>query len=358
MAATQYLYTVNVGGPSGEPAGYARYSLPDLKFLEMTPATGETNIAFGKGGLPYFVDAANGPQQTGFGVFAMPLSNGMGVPAVEQFYGLCGFGSGDIGSYKFATGPTGDFYAIQICTNNVGEWKPAQNGKMENPFVTFSGGNIGPGKASPSAIGVDSNGGLYVGDAGGGVTYFKPGSKTPQVALPTGCCGGAIYQLTPDTNGNMWTTYDDGPTSTFKNDNSCTIDPNGSIERSEVGEVFSRGKLVEHLYSIPEADKKYNIDGTSIAVDSKGRAYLSLIVPNSSVLEYPPGTSCPDSTFNLNGQYLEDPQVAVDEQDRFYVTDSTKNSITAYNSASTKPRASIVQPKGVFDPIDIALGPP
>jgi hypothetical protein len=349
--SSEYLYTFNDGD-----SAFARYSIPDLKLIEKTPASDKaaTNLAFGNRGLPYYVDTAGMHGQSGYGVYEMPVGR-QTVQPVLQFSGLCGDGDTE-GVYTFATGPGGNFYAGQTCPASVKEYAPKKTDAPKKPIAIFEGGNIGPNLSYPTALAVDGKGDVYIGDAGGGITYFAMGSKTPAILIATGHSG-AVYEMTVDSDDNVWSTVADGAESMFDNDKSCKIDPNGSIERTVVGMKFSGGALVENLYSVPAEDATYNSNTESIAVDSTGRAYLGVAVPNTSVLEFPAGSKCPDPSFQLNGVQFATPEIAVDRELRFYVTDNVHNTITEYASASTTPLKTIVQPMGLFQPINEMIGP-
>lgn len=131
--STQYLYVYNTGSPGLYYGQHARYSLPDLKLQETTEGDGVASpTAFGTTGLPFFVDEA---PQGAFGVYLQPAKNGT-VPAQEQFSGV------PCDTSSLATGPTGNFYAVQYCSGNVLEFSAGakKGGKAKKPIATYTGG--------------------------------------------------------------------------------------------------------------------------------------------------------------------------------------------------------------------------
>ncbi len=351
--ATQYLYVYNEGSPGAYSGEYARYSLPDLSLLEMTEADGVASPeAFGKGGLPYFIDEAD---QGGFAVYLQPVKNKT-VPAVEQFYGI------PCVSTSLATGPSGDFYAVQYCSTNVLEYSPKkETGKAKKPIAQYTGGNLGSesGTIGPTYAAVDPKGNLYVGDTKGGVTYFAAGSKKGVVAFPTGSSG-YVYQMIVDANGDVWSVHGPAPTQVyFPNKTSCVPDPSGTIVRNEQAERFSEGTLVQHLYTATSDSPVYAGDGLSIAIDSKGRIYIGNQDSSDDgvLLDYDPGASCPTDGLSFVLPTRAFPQVAVDASGRYYVTDYNDNTISAYKGGSKKLLKKITQKKGIIAITFTTIGP-
>ena len=203
--AVQYLDVYNTGSPGVYYGEYARYSLPGLKLEEETEATGvASSVAFGTTGLPYFIDEAS---QGNYAVYLQPQKNGT-VPAVEQFYGV------PCQTPSLATGPTGKFYATQYCSGNVLEFSAgAQKGKPKKPIATYTGGNL-TGEVYPTYATVDRKGGLYVGDTGGGVTYFAPGSTKATTVFATGSSQ-QVSQMIVDSKDNVWSVHYPSPTVTY-----------------------------------------------------------------------------------------------------------------------------------------------
>jgi hypothetical protein len=351
--ATQYLYVYNEGSAGLYSGEYARYSLPDLSLLETTEADGVASPeAFGKGRLPYFIDEA---AQGGFAVYVQPIKNGT-IPAVEQFYGV------PCQSTSLATGPSGDFYAVQYCSGSVLEYSPKkETGEAKKPIAQFTGGNLGlkSGTINPTYAAVDPKGNLYVGDNEGGVTYFAAGSKKGVVAFPTGSSG-YVDQMIVVANGDVWSVHGPDPTQVyFPNKTSCVPDPSGTIVRFEQAERFSKGKLVQHLYTATSDSPVFAGDGLSIAIDSKGRIYIGNQDSSDDgvLLDYNPGTSCPSDGLSFVLPTRAFPQVAVDASDRYYVTDYNDNTVSAYEGGSKKLLKKITQKKDIVAITFTTIGP-
>jgi hypothetical protein len=347
----QYLYVYNVGSPGLYPGEYARYTLPDLKLQETTVADGVASpVAFGVTGLPYFADEA---PQGGFAVYLQPLKNGT-VPAKEQFYGV------PCVSSSLATGPTGNFYAVQYCSGNVLEFAAGarKGGKAKKPIATYTGGNL-TGTVLPTYATVDPKGDLYVGDNGGGVTYFAAGKTRGSIAFATGQSQ-AVTQMVVDARGHVWSVHYPDPTTVyFKDKTTCIPDPKGTIKRNEQAEEFSKGTLVTQLYTSTSDSSVYAPDGLSIAVDSSGRVYTGNQDSSDDgvLVDYDPNKSCPNDGLSFVLPTRASPQVAVDKQKRFYVTDYNDNTISAYEGASKKLLKRITQKTGVISISSTAINP-
>jgi hypothetical protein len=349
--SAQYLYVYNTGSPGLYYGQRARYSLPDLKLQETTEADGAASpVAFGTSGLPFFVDEA---PQGGFAVYLQPVKSGT-VTEKEQFSGI------PCDSSSLATGPTGDFYVVQYCSGNVLEFSAGskKGGTAKKPIATYAGGNL-TGDVLPTYATVDPKGGLYVGDNGGGVTYFAAGKTKGAIAFATGQSQ-AVTQMVVDSHGNVWSTHYPNPTLVyFKDKKTCVPDPSGSIKRDEQAEEFSKGTLVKHLYSSTTDSPVYGAGGLSVAVDSSGRIYIG--TQNSSddgvLIDYGPNQSCPDDSLSFVLPTRAFPQVAVDNQRRFYVTDYNDNTISAYEGGSKKRLKRITQETGVINISSTAINP-
>ncbi len=349
--SAQYLYVYNTGSPGLYHGEYARYSLPDLTLQETTVADGAASpVAFGTAGLPFFVDEA---PQGAFAVYLQPVKSGT-VPAKEQFSGI------PCESSSLATGPTGNFYVVQYCAGNVLEFAAGakKGGNAKKPIATYTGGNL-TGNVLPTYAAVDSKGGLYVGDNGGGVTYFAPGKTKGTVAFATGQSQ-AVTQMVVDSRGNVWSVHYPSPTLVyFKDKKTCVPDPNGSIARSEQAEEFSKGTLVKHIYTSTTDSPVYASDGLSIAVDTAGRVYTGN--QNSSddgvLVDFDPNQSCPNDGLSFVLPTRASPQVAVDAQRRFYVTDLNDNTISVYAGGSKKRLKRITQETGVINISSTAINP-
>ncbi|HEY1428756.1 MAG TPA: hypothetical protein VGF18_04240, partial [Candidatus Tumulicola sp.] len=314
--AAQYLYVYNAGIPGTVGAVYDRYSIPGLVLKESSPADGVAGPpAFAASGLLNFIDEAN---NGGFAAYQQPIEKGT-VNADELFYGI------PCQSNSLAIGPNGDLFVSQYCSTNVFEYTPAaQTSTPKIPVATYTGGNLGKsGIINPTAVAVDPQGGLYVGDSAAGVTYFPKGSKKGQIAFPT-FSGGAVNQMVVDGNGDIWSVH--GPNSTavyFSDKTTCAPNPSGKIVRNEYAERFSKGKLAQHLYTSTTDSKVFANNGISIAIDSTGRIYTgnqNSDVPGI-VLDFEPGTSCPNDFLSFRVAKGASPQVAVDAKGRYYVTD-------------------------------------
>jgi hypothetical protein len=331
--AAQYLY---ISIQDGQPQGYARYTIPDLQLVETAPNQSDSNVDFGKGGQSYFVSTATGQQQSGLAIFDWPLGSGS-QPGNEEAYGLCP--TPNVQNALVSAIYKDLLYVIQNCPSGgfVAAYKLGKKARMEQPVATFVGGNFGPGLSFPSAIVVDHDGGLYVGDLGAGVTYFAPHSTTPVVAWPTGQ-GGSLNQLFVDSKNNVWATQNGaGSNYTFLNDSSCILSPSGTSVRNRVALIFNGGAQLQNgiLYSLPADDPNFNSNATFLAVDSKGRAYIALYQQTGHVLDYDPGAACPDTNLTLNLPNNSTPDVAVDGKNRYYVSNSASGTISEYNAGST-----------------------
>jgi hypothetical protein len=349
--SSQYLYVYNTGSPGIYYGQHARYSLPDLKLQETTVGDGVAGpTAFGTTGLAFFVDEA---ARGGFAVYLQPLKSGT-VPAKQQFSGI------PCASSSLATGPTGNFYAVQYCSGNVLEFSGGakKGGKAKKPIATYSGGNLS-GDVLPTYATVDPKGDLYVGDNGGGVTYFAAGKSKGTIAFATGQSQ-AVTQMVVDSHGNVWSTHYPNPTTVyFKDKTTCIPDPSGSIKRFEGAEEFSKGTLLKQLYSSTTDSPVYAAGGLSVAVDSSGRIYIG--TQNGSddgvLIDYDPNKSCPNDGLSFVLPTRAFPQVTVDEQRRLYVTDLNDNTISAYEGGSKKLLKRITQEKGVINISSTAINP-
>lgn len=349
--ATQYLYVYNTGLPGSIPGEYARYSIPDLTLQETSEADGVgSQVAFNAAGQPFFVDEGT----SAFAVYLMPIAKGS-VAAKQQFYGI------PCHTYSLSTGPTGNFYVDQYCSANALEYTPKIDTKgPKKPLAKFAGGNLGKDGITDSTNAVvDPKGNLYVGDNAGGVTYFAAGSKKGVVAFKTGY-GGYVNQMVVDKNGDVWSVH--GPDAAavyFKDKKTCVPDKHGKIVRNEFGERFSKGKLVQHLYTATSDSPLFSDNGISIAVDSKERVYTGNQnngIPGV-VLDFEPGNSCPDDTLSFALVNGANPQVAVDVSRIYYVTDYEDNTIAAYTGGTTKLLKKITQPSGVISITYTAINP-
>ncbi len=309
-----------------------------------------SRVAFGGAGQPFFVDEGT----SGFALYLMPIAKGR-VAAKQQFYGI------PCHTYSLSTGPTGNFYVDQYCSTNALEYTPKKDTKHpKKPSAKFTGGNLGKGGiTNPTDAAVDPKGNLYVGDNGGGVTYFAAGSKKGVVAFKTGY-GGYVNQMVVDKNGDVWSVHGPDPTAVyFKNKTTCVVDKSGTIVRNEFGERFSKGKLVQHLYTTTSDSPLFSDNGVSIAVDSKGRVYTGNQnngIPGV-VLDFDPGSSCPNDKLSFALVDGATPQVAVDASRIYYVTDYQHNTIAAYTGGTTKLLKKITQPSGVISITYTAITP-
>jgi hypothetical protein len=349
--SAQYLYVYNLGSPGLYHGQHARYSLPDLKLQETTEGDGVASpTAFGTAGQPFFVDEA---PQGNFGVYLQPVKSGS-VPAREEFSGV------PCDTSSLATGPTGNFYAVQYCSGNVLEFSAGakKGGKAKKPIATYTGGNL-TGDVLPTYATVDPKGDLYVGDDGGGVTYFAAGTTKGTIAFATGQSQ-AVTQMVVDSHGNVWSVHYANPTIVYFQDKKmCIPDPSGTIKRFEGAEEFSKGTLVKQLYSSTSDSPVFAPGGLSIAIDSSGRVYIGN--QNSSdegvLIDYNPNQSCPNDSLSFILPVRAFPQVAVDKEKRFYVTDFNDNTISAYEGGSKTRLKRITQEKGVIDISSTAINP-
>jgi hypothetical protein len=351
MGPTQYLYVYNVGIAGSIPGEYARYSVPDLSLQETSEADGlGSRVAFSATGQPFFVDEGT----SAFGVYLMPIAKGS-VSAKEQFYGI------PCHAYTLSTGLRGNFYVDQYCSANALEYSPRKDTKNpKKPLATFAGGNLGKSGITDSTNAVvDPRGDLYVGDNRGGVTYFAAGSKKGVVAYETGY-GGYVDQMVVDQKGDVWSVH--GPDAAavyFKNKTSCVVDKKGTIVRNEFGERFSKGKLVQHLYTTTSDSPLFSDNGVSIAVAKDGRVYTGNQnngIPGV-VLDFDSGHSCPNDGLSFALEDGANPLVAVDASGTYYVTDYENNTIAAYAGGTTKQLKQITQPSGVINITYAAINP-
>jgi hypothetical protein len=351
-AAPQYLYVYNTGSPGVYTGEFARYQLPGLALLETTAADGVASPeAFGPNGEAYFVDEA---PQGAYAVFGQTLGSGV-VPAAEQFSGV------PCSSTSLATGPTGNFYVVQYCSGNVLEYKAGatKQGKAKKPIAAYIGGNFGSGTVLPTYAAVDHKGNLFVGDNGGGVTFFAAGSKKPVVVYPTGHSQ-AVTQIVVDANNEVWSVHFAGATLyDFANETSCVAVPSGPVERADVGEHFVGGQFVDRLYSAPTTSVDFATQGLSVAVDAAQRVYVGAFQTDdpSVVTDYVPGHRCPDLAASLVMAPAAAPHVAVDAMKRWYVTDYIDNTIASYKGGTRSRIARITQATGIIDISSVAINP-
>jgi hypothetical protein len=136
--------------------------------------------------------------------------------------------------------------------------------RPKKPLAKFTGGNLGKDGITDSTNAVvDPKGNLYVGDNAGGVTYFAKGSKKGVVAFKTGY-GGYVNQMVVDKNGDVWSVHGpDAGAVYFKDKKTCLVDKHGKIVRNEFGERFSKGKLVQHLYTATSDSPPFSDNGTN-----------------------------------------------------------------------------------------------
>lgn len=352
-ATTQFLYVYDTGSPGLSSGEYVRYSLSKLRNLETTAADGlGTPEVFGGNGMPYFVDEV--ARGTGFALFSQPVKK-HAVAAKQLFYGI------PCQANAVAIGPDGNFYVVQYCSANVLEYTPTvKNSKPKKPIARFTGGNLGQGGlTNPTYAVVDPSGNLYVGDNAAGVTYFPGGSTSGTVAFPTGN-GGAVNQMIVDSNGDVWSIHGPNPSNVYFHDRThCVLDPNGTIARNEVAERFHNGTLVQQLYTAPTDNKLFSDNGVSIAVDSSGRVYTGN--QNSDMpgvlMDYDPENSCPDTSLSFAVGDGSNPQVAVDANGFFYVSNYTAHTISVYDGGTTTRVKKITQTTDLVNIRSIAIGP-
>ncbi len=346
----QFLYVYNQGVPGEIGAAYARYGLPDLNLFETTAADAfGSNVAFSNG-FPYFADT---DPQSGYGVYKIRSTRGAVAP-IEAFSGLCSYTPNLFNAYVFATGPTGAFYVLSQCSDTVSKYV---NGTL---VATYYGGAFGLTNA-PTALVVDHRGDLYVGDSGGGVTYFREGTTTPVIALRSGCCNG-IHQLVVDAKGDVWNTQAAAGI-TYFDAGTCTIDPvNGTDKRFEVADRFRDGRLIQRLWSAPSTAADFGSDATSIAVDSNQRVYLTAADGDYTVVtDFDPNHACPDLALTLRfppAGYDSYAELAIDAQDDLIVASPPANTISIYPPASRQPINVITQRSTLVNLSTIAVGGP
>jgi hypothetical protein len=346
--STQFLYVYNTGIAGQYTGQYARYSLTNFAVRETVAADGfGSNVAF-LNGVPYFADTSSAG---GFGVYRIPNAQGA-VSPIGVFSGLCLYPTA-FNDYVFATGPNGAFYVLQQCSETVSEYIGRKL------VASFSGGGFGPGLSSPTALIVDHQGNLYVGDSSGGITFFAAGTTTPVVALAGSCCN-SVYQLVVDKKGDVWSTRTAAPI-TYFDAGTCKIDQqNGTVKRIEVADHFHDGILVKRLYSAPAGTIDYGSDATSIAVDSTQRVYLTAADGAYTVVtDFKPDQACPTPGLTLRfppAGYNSYAELAVDAADRLIVLSNPQNTIFVYPAGSTKPSLTVPQPSPLFNPSTIAIG--
>lgn len=350
--STQYLYVYNAGSPGLYPGEYARYRLSDLHLLETTAATGVASPeAFAANGTPYFVDEV---PQGAFGVWSQPKKQHT-VSPTQQFYGV------PCQSTSLSIGPSGDFYVVQYCSTNVLKYSPSkQLGSPKTPLAQYAGGNLGQGGiTNPTYAAVDPSGDLYVGDNAGGVTYFAAGSKKGVVAFPTGG-GGYVNQMVVDANGDVWSIHGPNPSPVyFSSHSSCAPVPSGSIVRNEYAERFSKGALVQHLYTAETTSSVFANNGLSIAVDGSGRIYSGNQNPGVKgvLTQFDPGKSCPNDGLSFTLSTNAAPHVAVDGQGRYYVTNYGANTIAQYQGGTKTLLKRITQKSTIVSITYAAINP-
>jgi hypothetical protein len=138
----------------------------------------------------------------------------------------------------------------------------------------------------------------------------------------------------------------------------CSIRTARSFETSSAN-GSPKGKLVQHLYTVVSTNPLFSDNGVSIAVDSKERVYTGNQnngIPGV-VLNFASGSSCPNDKLSFALTNGANPQVAVDAQGRYYVTNYYKNSVAAYAGGSIKPLKSISQPSGLVNIYYTAINP-
>jgi hypothetical protein len=75
------------------------------------------------------------------------------------------------------------------------------------------------------------------------------------------------------------------------------------------------------------------------------------------LIDYDPNTSCPNDGLSFVLPTRAFPQVAVDKEKRFYLTDYNDNAISAYSGGSKKLLKRITQKTGVIDISSAAINP-
>ena len=97
----------------------------------------------------------------------------------------------------------------------------------------------------------------------------------------------------------------------------------------------------------------------SIAVDSSGRVYTGNQDSSDDgvLVDFDPNNACPNDSLSIVLPTRASPQVAVDAQRRFYVTDYNDNTISAYAGGSKKLLKRITQEKGVISISSTAINP-
>ena len=120
--------------------------------------------------------------------------------------------------------------------------------------------------------------------------------------------------------------------------------------RNEAAERFSKGTLVQQLYTAPSDSTVYTGDGLSIAVSSSGRVYTGDQDSSDDgvLIDYDPGQPCPNEKLSFILPTRAFPQVAVDSQGRYYVTDYNDNTIASYQGGSKKLIKRITQETGLI----------
>jgi hypothetical protein len=207
---------------------------------------------------------------------------------------------------------------------------------------------------------VDHLGNVYVGDTGGGVTFFAKGSTHPIVALPTGSSQ-PVTQIVVDAAGSVYSIHlADATPVHFADETHCVVDPSGSVTRYNLAERFAGSQFRQELYSAP-TDSAYSAsEGVSIAVDNRQRVYAGAFAVGgpSVVLNYAPRVSCPDLNLAFTLPQGANPQIAVDAKRRYYVSDAIDNQITAYKGDTKMKLRTITQPIGLVSPTYAAIPSP
>ncbi len=350
-AASQYLYVYNTGSPGIYTGEFARYQLPDLALLETTAADGVASPdAFGPNGEAYFVDEA---PQGAFAVFGQPLGSGV-VAAAEQFSGV------PCSSTSLATGPTGNFYVVQYCSGNVLEYKAGatKQGKAKKPIAAYIGGNFGSGTVLPTYAAVDHKGNLFVGDNGGGVTFFAAGSKKPVVVYPTGHSQ-AVTQIVVDAN-EVWSVplrWCDVVRLRQRNVVRRRTERSGGARRRR--RTLRRWPI--RRQAVQRAGRQCGLRHAGpFDRRRRGPARLRRSIPDRR----PVGRHRLRSWASLSRsrRIARDgargrPHVAVDAMKRWYVTDTIDNTIASYKGGTRSRIARITQATGIINISSVAISP-
>ncbi|HKE36546.1 MAG TPA: hypothetical protein VKB39_03890 [Candidatus Baltobacteraceae bacterium] len=361
------MYVANDGGRTGSVAVFAKgggrpfqtikagINHPvalDFAFGRLYVANAPAN---GSGSLSAYAKGSSLPTQTiTMGVNAPSTMRALGK-AVSSYLFVSNAGKNSVTMYPIGTGNLVRTISSQISkvtTMFVDGWGNLDLLGAAGVSV-YAPGGLTPltglsGTKGPTAIALDSNGTLYVSNAGGGTKNYRgfigiypPGSTKPARTIAGSSTSGIHIPvaLTVDAAGKL---YVGNLAEGFRS----TSDYPGNYVT-----VFAPGGSTPSYLIEVNAPERLILDGSGNLFVGSAKSYFTSYGP-ATIVEYPSGSVTASRQIALKAPTYA---FALDGTGNLYVADESTNAVDVYAPGATKPSRSIVRGVGapsalLFDP--------